>query len=533
MKLRPYQEDIKQGVYDALQRGVTRPAVVMATGLGKTVVFSDIIGDFIIMSPRILVLCHRDELAGQAASKIHGAIPGVSFGIVKASQNDVGAQVIIGSVQTLQHARRREQIRGVGLIIVDEAHHAAARTWRETLRHFGAFDGVPTIGFTATMEREGDLGLGEIWQEVVTGPSKTTYDTVWGIKHRYLARPRGKRIQVPRLDFNGVHVRGGDLVSNEIGDRLLNADAGPAITKAIQEHADDLPFVIFAPNVETANDFSECNNDAGIATEVITAKTSVADRWLTFERFRTGHTRGLANVGVLTEGWDAPWAKCAIIARPTKSRALYQQMIGRVLRPWQNQDALILDVVGSTTKHDLASLIDLSMDRETEFRDAPDRKDSDDELFDFYDDFDTGSSWKDQQAPAELVTTDVDLFDVSRNAWLTTPGGVMFIPAGDDLVFLYPDQQPGTYLVGITSASRPEVALPILGGVSIEQAVAHAEQTATMHDPTLSARGAEWRKKPATAAQYRQRDVRVPPGSTQGQAADLISIARAHRRLDR
>lgn len=124
-----------------------RLAVVLPTGAGKTVVFSNLISKMLdqMNGQRALVLAHREELLEQAAAKIRAVRPDLRVGIVKAQRNDHhDVDVIVASIQTLAVERRRQAIQDIGLIIVDECHHAAARTYMDVLEHFGSWRGVPT-----------------------------------------------------------------------------------------------------------------------------------------------------------------------------------------------------------------------------------------------------------------------------------------------------------------------------------------------------------------------------------------------------
>lgn len=528
LPLRPYQAETLVKVRAALAGGTNRPAVVQATGLGKTVTFSHLVADHCRTAPgRVLVLVHRDELAQQARNKIHSVAPALRPGIVMGQRHrDHDRQVIVASVPTLAREKRRALVHGVGMIVVDEAHHAAAPSWRKVLEHYGAWNGLPTVGFTATMSREDGRGLGEVWQDVVD-----TKDTLWGIRNGYLADVRGIRCQVPRLDLSGVHIRAGDLQQDEVGAAMLDANTGAAIVKAIQEFASDRRGVVFAPNVATAEAFAEEMVSAGIPTETIIGSTPLPERAAIFERFRTGVTSWLTNAMVLTEGWDAPWADCAVIARPTKSSGLYQQMIGRILRPWPaggKQGALVLDMVGVTELHGLASLADLSMDRPVTPKDGQ-------SLLEAYEEYDDEPDLQVTPPPVHsVVGTEVDMFGESHSVWLKTNAGTWFIPAGDMFFFLWPDGT-GSYTLGMTPKARNEVARPIVADVTLELGMAWAEKYAGEYDPTTTGKDAPWRNQ-GRMTTGQKRDFAyygISPGSkmTAAKAYDKLNIHLASARL--
>jgi len=153
LPLRPYQEEAIQAIRDAQTRGVTRPLVVLPVGAGKTIVFAHLLRQ---RAGRALVLAHRDELLQQAVAKLRLIDPTAQIGMVKADDNAVDAPVVVASVQTLSRPQRLAQLRpGFATLVVDEAHHATAPTYRRILRHCGAFaaDGPLTLGVTATPER--------------------------------------------------------------------------------------------------------------------------------------------------------------------------------------------------------------------------------------------------------------------------------------------------------------------------------------------------------------------------------------------
>jgi superfamily II DNA or RNA helicase len=550
LPLRPYQRSDIDDVTAAWSAGTNRPAVVAATGLGKTVEFATLAAEHIMRNPshRVLVLVHREELATQARNKVHSIAPHLRPGRVQgASHNDTSSQVIIGSVPTLRNLKRREQIHGVGLVIADECHHAAAESWVDVMTHFGCYSGLPTAGFTATMVRAAG-GLGDVWQAVVNNNGKGR-DMLWGIRHNYLCDVRGKRVQVPDLELT-KRMGTGSGTNDAAGTAMVNADAGPHIVKALTEFAPNRRPIIFAPNVASATDFHEHLLGSGDPFGLILGTTTSRDRRRIFDGFKAGDIRGYVNAMVLTEGFDEPELDCAVIARPTQSGALYQQMIGRVLRPFPGKDdALVLDVVGVTSSHDLSTLLDLGP--------YPDKQDETQSLREMWDD-DEATGGGGQQvdllgssAPIDgpVVGTDVDLLASSKTVWLRTYGGIWFIPAGSTdgekvWFFLWPERSPtgqltGTVTVGWTPAVKWDRATSIVGGSTLEIGMAWAEKYAAEYDSNLAGKSANWRRRgQMTLAQghkFRRLGI-VPygldPELNQGQASDKIEVHMASKRFD-
>src|SRR5918999_4261515 len=167
LQLRPYQEEAIAAINDAALEGVTRPLVALPTGTGKTVIFGHLLAR---RASPALVLAHRDELIRQAVDKLLMVNPDFNIGIVKAEQNEVSAPVVVASVQTLARPKRLSQIgQDFRTVIVDEAHHGVAETYRRVLEHVGSFDdaGPLTVGFTATPERGDKVGVGQVWERIV------------------------------------------------------------------------------------------------------------------------------------------------------------------------------------------------------------------------------------------------------------------------------------------------------------------------------------------------------------------------------
>jgi hypothetical protein len=238
----------------------------------------------------------------------------------------------------------------------------------------------------------------------------------------------------------------------------------------------------------------------------------------------------LTNCMVLTEGFDAPHTSCVVIARPTKSPGLYCQMAGRALRlspETGKSDALILDVVGASTRHKLASIIDLTG------RQLPEPKDGQ-SLTDLAEEADAAASI------GEVEWEDVNLFDDSPVRWLRTYGGTWFIPAHDDqhtdrLLFLLRDPQAGGYRLrtwesGAAQAPPNDKVTDLKGAMFWAEVQAHRVAPRGFVD-----RAARWRARPPSGKQLvfcRMRRIIVPSGSTAGDVSDLQAVHAASNRLD-
>lgn len=524
LELREYQTEALAAVEQRWDDGLNRVAVILPTGSGKTVIFSAMSQKAHGGGMRPLILVHRDELVNQAADKLHSAMPDAVIGRVKAEHNDVSADAVVASVQTLAREKRRDQLTNIGTIIVDEAHHALAPSYRTILDHFGAFAeagrGLPTSGWTATLARGDGQGLGTIWQDVAY-----ERDILWMIDRGYLVDVEGKRVTVDGLDLASVARSRGDFQAGDLGDALMSIGAGEVIAAAYLEHAKDRRGVLFAPTVQSAFAMSDDLNAAGIATETVVGFTDLEERADIYERFRTGETQVLANCMVLTEGWDAPWAEVAVIARPTESAPLYVQMAGRVLRPWPGkQKALILDVVGVAGKHRLATIKDLSG---IEVEDGESISEARERI--------ARERGEKGEHSGVIAAEDIDLFGRSHSAWLQTYAGIWFVPTREHVFFLWPTST-GHFWVGRCSNRTTKDGQWLAKDVMLEYGMAWAEQQAAAEDPSVSRRTAAWRTKrqPPSEAQLRvAKSVKLPvQGKTKAEVSDMLSVHFASRLLD-
>lgn len=545
LKLRDYQSDAIMAVRQAWAGGMRRPALVLPTGAGKTVVFAHLAAQMRARGVRTLILAHRDELLEQAAGKVKAVAPDLRVGIVKGPRREIrGRDVIVASVQSLARAQRRAEVAAAGLrlVVVDEAHHAVARTYVDVLEAMGCFEpdperGAYAVGVTATMGRSDRVALGQVWQDVVYRREIRQM-----IVEGHLVNARGVRVRVEGLDLAAVKRRAGDFADAALAEAMHASLAPAAIARAYVEHAKDRPGVLFAPGVAMAYEMADALRAEGIEAAGIDGAMALQERRRVLRDYARGDVQVICNAMVLTEGWDAPWCSAAVIARPTSSAALYIQMAGRVLRPHPGKrDALILDVVGVTGRHRLASLADLGgADRVQALDDELAQYEPDEEvdLLGLLDGEGSGRGLPDEPgADGPLVSEIVDLFGASRQAWLRTPRGVWFLSAGDHLVFLAPcpSGQPGRYAVA-RCPTRVTGGEYLHQDLDLDMAMSWGEQVAAeAQAKELTRRAAGWRKREPSAGQVAmaaQMGVTVQPAATRGDVSDAISAAVAAGRLD-
>jgi hypothetical protein len=430
------------------------------------------------------------------------------------------------------------------MMIVDECHHAAAESYQRILMDQ---PDVPAVGFTATMIRGDGKDLGETWEKI-----SFSTDILDLIKDGFLVDVRGVQVTVDGLTLGQVTMRGRDFAPLSLGDALRSTEASRFITDAYREHAEDMPGIVFVPDVATVMDMAEAFNRAGFSAAPVWGDMDPTLRRRVLREYEAGEIQVLISCMVLTEGFDSPRAQCAVIARPTTNQGLYVQMVGRVLRPYPDKtQALVLDVVGASEEFSLAGIESLTS------RDLPDILPGESLL----DAVDRERRRRNPNLREGYVTAtrEVDLFHRSKLGWLQTDGGVWFLSVPRGLIFLWPDRvEPGRYRVGSISdqpGARPRWHLQ---DQTLEYGMVWAETQAeeymkVMADRALDSdsvrywgiqRTASWRRRPATPAQksyaeglgidldpYKNRwgDAEIQ----RGPLSDLISVAKASPILDR
>ena len=261
-----------------------------------------------------------------------------SYGIERAQNHSHGEEVVSASIQSIVRRLDTFDPEDFGLIICDEAHHAAANTYRKI---FDYFKPEKLIGFTATPNRGDKIRLDTVFSKIIF-----QRDLRWGIKNGYLCDIDCKRVDIG-FDLSSVHTRHGDYAPGEL-DQAMDGTAD-AIAEAYRKLATGAT-LIFAVSVHQAEEIA--NRIPGAA--VVTGETR--DRASIIEQFTAGTIPCIVNCMVFTEGTDIPRVETVIIARPTQSEALYAQMVGRGLRLYPGKQKLVLiDCVGITGKANLCT----------------------------------------------------------------------------------------------------------------------------------------------------------------------------------
>jgi superfamily II DNA or RNA helicase len=527
MKPRPYQQDVIDGALGLWRDGLRRIAAVLATGAGKTVVFSIIAKLCRGAGLPVLVIAHRKELIDQAMDKLAQVDPDARIGRLQGKLKQYKAEVVVGSVQTASTPTTLALLktRRWGLIIIDETHHAAAGTYMRLLRELGAYDadGPLVLGVTATLGRTDGLALGDIFEQVVE-PMVGLVDLIRHPEGPYLVPPRGIRVRIEGLNLDKVRRLGGDFNQGHLGAAMSASMAPQKIVEAWEEHAKGRPTVAFLPTIGVSVETAQAFNDAGHVAVHLDGSTSPVEREAALGRFRAGEVDVVTNVALFDEGTDLPSIACVILGAPTSSGGRYRQRVGRGLRLHPGKrDCIILDVCGVTSRHKLATMASLAGADQTE--------DTPDDLLMYEDDLapvveaDDLAAGEPEQPAYEtglLAHEMIDLFGASHSAWLRTPGGRWFLPCGAaGLLFLVPAHsgQPDHYDLRYTSHERGHEGA-IRTDMEIGYAMAAGDEFVSERPMWQAERTAPWRQ------------LRHHNGRTKGEVHDDAMIARAAKLFD-
>lgn len=346
--LRPYQHKADEAIAEGWNR-YKRQLVVMPTGAGKTVLFAKAASR---EKGRTLVLVHRGELAHQAVDKIASAT-GINAGVEMAGQRAGNARVVVGGVQTFQRGLGRWPKDTFDLIICDEAHHSVSKGWQQVLNHFDS----RVLGVTATPDRTDNRNLGSFYENVAYEVG--LFDLV---NAGYLAPISVKTVPV-KLDISKVGTIAGDFADDQVA--LAMEPMIPKIAKSLVEETKFRKTLIFVPLIATSKRLVEECRKLGMDIHHIDGASD--GRRSILDNFHNNRFDALCNAMLLTEGYDCRDINCVVILRPTKSRPLYAQMVGRGTRTCDGKsELLLLDYLWLHEKHHVCRPADLIAETEEE-----------------------------------------------------------------------------------------------------------------------------------------------------------------------
>lgn len=365
---RPYQaQRIEQAV--SFIRAGKSPLIEMATGTGKTRTAAETIKA--LSGLRHLWLAHRIELCNQAREAIE-SVTGHRVGLEMPDQYSSGQMVVVASKDTLRTRKRLERLKNLDwqpdVIWIDECQHAPNDGYQTIL---DAFPKAVRAGLSATPDRLDRKPL------ACFDAACTPYGIVEAVSDSWLVPIKARRVKVKSIDLSHIKTVGGDLAKDELEAIVKSEESIHGAVQGILDYAHGRPSIVFCPGIDSAKRTAEVlDRHKPGNTRLLTGTTPGDERSRIIAGFGTGY-QYLVNVLVATEGTDLPAAACIAILRPTKSRALFVQMLGRGLRPlpgltgedtnarseWIRQSpkphCLVLDFVGVSGRHSVVTAADI------------------------------------------------------------------------------------------------------------------------------------------------------------------------------
>lgn len=344
IRLRPYQRRLLDDARNAIRSGRKHPILHMATGGGKTIVACELIRLALAKGSRVFFLADRAELIDQTSRALDDC--GINHGVIKSGHPRVRPQkpVQVGSIQTLDSRLRRDthKLPPPDMVVLDECHDNLAR-------HRRIIDYIQPrhiVGLTATPYRADGKGLGAIFDAIVSGPPILELIRLGALVPWQVFAPP------VRLDLSEVRIKRGDYDPSQLADALNTRTLIGSVVDEYQRLASDRRALAFCCDVRHAVDLAQAFLDAGIPAGVVHGGLSSHDRARVLGLFRSGALRVLASCDLLNKGYDDPGLDCLILARPTRSRALWRQQLGRGSRPAPGKaDCIVLDHANATAQH--------------------------------------------------------------------------------------------------------------------------------------------------------------------------------------
>ncbi len=345
--LRNYQEEGLEKIQKEFESGTSRQLIVLPTGSGKTILMAAIAKHY---DKKVLILAHRGELLEQAKTKIKLYWPEADIGICKAQRNEIDHQIVIGSVQSCCRSKRLKQLRekDFDILMIDEAHHAAASTYQKIINALG-FQSKDIqknkllIGFTATPKRSDKKELGNTFDKITF--SKSIEEL---IKEGYLSPVIGRKI-LTSFVLKGIKTHMGDFAIGKLAEAVNTPERNKFVVSKYKTYAQDRKSIAFCVDVQHCKDLAKEFSKQGIKASAIWGAMPEKNRKRILKRLKNGRLSVVTSCNLLTEGFDLPSLDAIVMSRPTKSKALYIQMVGRGLRTNPGKENCI--IFDFTDKH--------------------------------------------------------------------------------------------------------------------------------------------------------------------------------------
>lgn len=343
--LRPYQNEIITRLNSQWEDGTRRVMIQMPTGTGKTEVFAAIVKKYLQSNDdQVLILVHRKELVEQIMERMK-KFDISSTRIQAGFKSDATKRVFVGMVQSMK--KRMGVLENVGLIIIDEAHHSVAKSYVQILR---AFPKALQLGVTATPIRLNGEGFRHLFDELLC-----SYGVKEFMSRGFLSNYR--HIATSYIDLKKLAVgKTREFTEESLMDVMGEETVMANVVQGYFDHANGKKAIVFAVTIIHCHMIAERFKLRGVRAEVISSLTEKEERSKLLELFIQGEIKVLVNVNIFSEGFDCPDIEAVILARPTKSIAMYYQQVGRVLRPHKDKEhGIVLDNAMLWKEHGLVT----------------------------------------------------------------------------------------------------------------------------------------------------------------------------------
>jgi superfamily II DNA or RNA helicase len=349
---RYYQQQSFESTEQLLMQGMSS-INIMATGTGKTHVIGMLTDSCLSRHGRVLVLAHNGLLLNQADAKIYshaGLYPEREQASMRASHY---AQIVTASVASLQGARlARFPKDHFELIIIDECHRSVAKSYTNIFEHF---DTAKRVGFTATGDRPDEKSLSTIYDAVAY-----EYSLAQAIRDHFLCPITGRKVDSFEMDLSELKLSGGDFSEKEL-EQVIEKFLVPITANVLKETEDRNKVLLFLPDVKSAELIAETFVEIGYPCGCVSGKLSDKKNNDELALFHAGEYKYMASCQKLIEGYDEPAIDCVVMLRPTLSRIVYSQAVGRGTRPHETKsNLLLLEFTFNSVNHKLVSAFELT-----------------------------------------------------------------------------------------------------------------------------------------------------------------------------
>ncbi|TDT46068.1 DEAD/DEAH box helicase [Fonticella tunisiensis] len=328
--LKDHQETALKNLDEMRKKGETIALLYHATGTGKTVTA---VSDAKKVGKRTLFLAHTKELVVQAKETFEKIWDRVDTGLFVSEHKDKDAYVVCGSVQSISLNLDSFKPDDFGYIIIDEAHHGTADTYKRILSYFKPDF---TLGLTATPERMDGENILELFKNVAH-----KLDLKTAVELGELVPVRGIRIKT-NVDLSEVRINGIKYDARDLESKLFVPERNRVILDTYLDYVKNKKTVIFCASVKHAEEIAGLFKDAGIKAEAVSGLTKARERERILEEYENGDINVLCACDLLNEGWDSPKTQVLFMARPTMSKTIYLQQLGRGMRKSEGKEYLMV-----------------------------------------------------------------------------------------------------------------------------------------------------------------------------------------------